>query len=177
MGNYYSNHTGQEFDALFGMQESMDDLNTRFASHAHTGEDGTVRVNAMDADTVDGMHAEAFARRNLQWFDLPVRDGFIGPAKYAKDDMGFVHLYGQIYKAPGVVVPLGSIVADLPVGYYRPGRLAVPVTSNYSSGGNPIFDPDVLVIIDGAIWVPVHNNANSNTSSAPVFDAQFYVGV
>ena len=37
-----------------------------YAAHAHTGEDGTVRVNAMDADTVDGMHGTEFLTRTGQ---------------------------------------------------------------------------------------------------------------
>ncbi|MBC8531759.1 hypothetical protein [Gehongia tenuis] len=167
---------GAWFESMKGQlsEDAAGNLQNQINAHAHTGEDGTVKV---DADTVDGMHAGEFARRTLQWYDLPIREGFTGLAKYAKDDMGFVHLYGQIYKPPGNLVPVDTIVADLPVGYYREGRMAVPVTSNFSSGGNPIFDPDVLVIINGAIWVPAHNNASLGTLSAPVFDTQFYVGV
>lgn len=73
--SWYAGYTAgaqQEFGAWFESmkgqlsEDAAGNLQNQINSHAHTGEDGTVRVNAMDADTVDGMHGTEFLTRTGQ---------------------------------------------------------------------------------------------------------------
>ncbi len=72
-----------------------------YAAHAHTGEDGTVRVNAMDADTVDGMHAGEFAAIQsvggslAAMADYIVEQGVSGIWTYRKWASGIIECWGQ----------------------------------------------------------------------------------
>lgn len=72
-----------------------------YAAHAHTGEDGTVRVNAMDADTVDGMHAGEFAALQsvggslAAMADYIIEQGVSGIWTYRKWASGIIECWGQ----------------------------------------------------------------------------------
>lgn len=110
-----------------------------YAAHAHTGEDGTVRVNAMDADTVDGMHAAEFAsltyvneRLSEQpvKYDLPLSAGLVKvdpyDSYYYANPWGEVTVHAYIKRADGGVITNGTALFSLPIGWYPATLLSVP---------------------------------------------------